>query len=188
MLSQFIGADQGRMLGELNFPFPEGTHAIGRLDYESEGLLLLTTNKKVTRLLFQGEIPHKRSYLVQVAGIVQPETLARLQSGISIQVKGGEYYTTAPCEVQLAQAPAGLLPMPHDANPYIKTTWLHIQLTEGKFHQIRKMVKSVRHRCLRLVRVAIEDIDLDITKLPPGEVQEIEETTFFTQLHINNWQ
>ena len=186
MLSQFIGADKGRMLGELNYAFPEGTHAIGRLDYESEGLLLLTTNKRVTRLLFQGEMPHKRSYLVQVRGIVTEETLLQLQSGISICVKGGEYYTTAPCQVELAQAPAGLPELPHDLNPYITSSWLLIVLTEGKFHQIRKMVRSVNHRCLRLIRVAIENIDLDLQSQPPGEVKEIDESAFFSQLCINN--
>ncbi|WP_246022460.1 pseudouridine synthase [Filimonas effusa] len=187
MLSQFIGTDKGRMLGELNYPFPEGTHAIGRLDYESEGLLLLTTNKKVTRLLFQGEVPHKRSYLVQVRGIVTEETLLQLQSGIAIRVKGGVDYTTAPCQVQLAQAPQGLPELPHDLNPYVKSSWLRIVLTEGKFHQVRKMVRSVNHRCLRLVRVAIEDIDLDLQNQPPGTVREIEESAFFSQLCINNW-
>ena len=66
MVSQFVSSHDVRLLGDLNFDFPEGTHAIGRLDQNSEGLLLLTTNKKITKLLFQGPIPHKRTYLVQV--------------------------------------------------------------------------------------------------------------------------
>lgn len=59
MVSQFVSSHDVRLLGDLNFNFPEGTHAIGRLDQNSEGLLLLTTNKKITKLLFQGTVPHK---------------------------------------------------------------------------------------------------------------------------------
>jgi 23S rRNA pseudouridine2457 synthase len=66
MVSQFIGAERVRLLKDLDFNFPEDTHAIGRLDSDSEGLLLLTTNKKVTKLLFKSKVPHKRTYLVKV--------------------------------------------------------------------------------------------------------------------------
>src|SRR3954453_19959279 len=101
MVSQFVSSHDVRLLGELPFDFPEGTHAIGRLDNHSEGLLILTTNKKVTRLLFQGEIPHKRTYLVQVKNVVSEDTLEKLRNGISIRVKGGEYYASTPCEIAL---------------------------------------------------------------------------------------
>ena len=70
MVSQFVSSHEVNLLGNLDFIFPEGTHAIGRLDNHSEGLLILTTNKKVTRLLFQGETAHKRTYLVQVKNVV----------------------------------------------------------------------------------------------------------------------
>jgi len=66
MVSQFVSSHDVRLLGDLDFDFPAGTHAIGRLDNHSEGLLLLTTNPKITRLLFQGITPHERKYLVQV--------------------------------------------------------------------------------------------------------------------------
>ena len=66
MVSQFVSTHSVNLLGDLEFDFPPGTHAIGRLDNHSEGLLLLTTNKKITRLLFEGKIPHKRTYFVQV--------------------------------------------------------------------------------------------------------------------------
>jgi len=70
MVSQFVSSHPVKLLGDLEFNFPEETHAIGRLDQNSEGLLLLTTNKKVTRLLFQGLVPHTRTYLVQVKNTV----------------------------------------------------------------------------------------------------------------------
>ena len=72
---------------QLNFDFPAGTHAIGRLDQNSEGLLLLTTNKKITKLLFQGPIPHKRTYLVQVKNLMSQETAKQLANGIAISAK-----------------------------------------------------------------------------------------------------
>src|SRR3954454_24106321 len=92
MVSQFVSTHNVRLLGDLDFDFPEGTHAIGRLDNHSEGLLILTTNKKVTRLLFQGEVPHKRTYLVMVKGVVTPEELLQLQTGITIVIAGGVDY------------------------------------------------------------------------------------------------
>jgi 23S rRNA pseudouridine2457 synthase len=86
MVSQFKSPDPVRLLGNLDFKFPEGTHAIGRLDNLSEGLLLLTTNKKVTKLLFEGAVPHKRTYLVRVRGIPTGEELTLLRKGIPILV------------------------------------------------------------------------------------------------------
>ena len=87
MVSQFISSHDVPLLGDLDFQFPEGTHAIGRLDKTSEGLLILTTDKTVTRKLFLAAQPHKRSYLVMVQNKVTAETLSRLQQGISIQIK-----------------------------------------------------------------------------------------------------
>jgi len=66
MVSQFVSPDKVNLLGDIDFDWPEGTHAIGRLDNNSEGLLILTTNKRVTKLLFESDTPHKRTYLVHV--------------------------------------------------------------------------------------------------------------------------
>jgi len=186
MVSQFISSHEVRKLGELGFEFPEGTHPIGRLDKDSEGLLILTTNKKVTRLLFQGEIPHKRTYLVRVKYIVSQESLAQLRTGISIRVHGGEYYTTTPCEAEIVQGPEGLCANQYNANDYVPCTWLLITLTEGKFHQIRKMVKEIKHPCVDLIRVNIEELELG--ELAVGGVREIGEEDFFEKLKIGNWR
>ena len=77
MVSQFVSPDKVHLLGELDYDFPEGIHALGRLDNHSEGLLILTTNKKITRLLFESEQPHKRTYLVMVNKIMSQEALER---------------------------------------------------------------------------------------------------------------
>jgi 23S rRNA pseudouridine2457 synthase len=182
MVSQFVSTDKVGLLGDLDFNFPGGTHAIGRLDNLSEGLLILTTNKKITRLLFQGITPHKRVYLVQVKNIVTEETLSRLRSGIQIRVKGGEKYLTAPCEADIIESQEKNFPPANGFINYPPFTWLCIGLFEGKFHQVRKMVAAVNHKCLRLIRVAIEDLSLD--NLPPGEVKEIPEDEFFKKLRI----
>jgi 23S rRNA pseudouridine2457 synthase len=186
MLSQFVSEKEGDLLGNIAFDFPQGIHAIGRLDKHSEGLLILTTNKKVTRLLFQGTIVHKRTYLVKVKNKVSEANLELLRNGITIRIKGGENYMTAPCDVMRIKKPVVLFERSEPITEYPPCTWLLMTITEGKFHQVRKMVKAIHHRCQRLIRVAIEDIELG--PLAPGEVREIEESSFFEQLKINGWQ
>lgn len=185
MVSQFISSHKVHLLGELDFVFPEGTHAIGRLDNHSEGLLLLTTDKRVTKLLFESKTPHKRIYLVKVRRYVSPEALLQLQTGVSIIIKGGVSYTTPPCDVQIVTPPADLFVGGSRQREDLPYTWLTITLTEGKYHQVRKMVAAVNHSCVRLIRTSIEDITLG--NLQPGEVREMEEADFFQQLHIDNW-
>ncbi len=185
MVSQFVSSHQVGLLGDLNFEFPEGTHAIGRLDKDSEGLLILTTNKKVTKLLFQGIVPHKRTYLVLVKNKVSQETLRILREGVPIPVTGNLLYTTAPCEVELIDQPERFLHSKPDLPSFIPVSWLLISLTEGKFHQVRKMVSAVGHKCKRLIRVAIEDLELEM--LEPGGVQELEEQDFFKRLKIDSY-
>ncbi len=186
MVSQFISPDKVHLLGGIDYDFPEGIHAIGRLDNLSEGLLILTTNKKVTKLLFQGEIPHRRTYLVKVRQEVNAESLNSLRTGISIRIKGGGNWVTTPCEADIVEKPADLFSHPYERKEYVPHTWLQITLHEGKFHQVRKMVEAVHHRCIRLIRTSIEDISLG--DLQPGCVREIEEDRFFEQLKIDNWR
>lgn len=183
MVSQFVSTHNVVLLGDLNFKFPVGTHAIGRLDNNSEGLLLLTSNKRVTRLLFQDTVLHSRTYLVQVKNIVTEESLGQLRVGVNIRIKGGEEYTTAPCNVEVVAAPANLFSSGYELRKGVPCTWLQITLTEGKFHQVRKMVAAIHHPCKRLIRTSIEDIQLGNMK--PGEVREIAEEEFFRKLRIS---
>lgn len=186
MVSQFVSTDKVGLLGDIDFDFPQGIHAIGRLDSHSEGLLILTTNKKVTKLLFQGEVPHKRTYLVQVKDHVSPDSLYRLQNGVTFKVKGGADYTTALSEVSIVNKPADLFEGIFGKTENWPHTFLQITLTEGKFHQVRKMMAAINHRCQRLIRVSIEDMELG--DMQPGQVRELEETEFFRLLKIDNWQ
>ena len=182
MVSQFVSNDKVRLLGDLNYPFPEGTHAIGRLDNSSEGLLILSTNKKLTRLLFQSEIPHKRKYLVQVNNALSNESIASLKNGIAFKTKGGIMYQTLPCEANITEKPENLFTNGNVIYENQQTCWLHLTLAEGKYHQVRKMIKAVRHRCLRLIRISIENLEMG--NLQPGEVMEIEEVELFSKLGL----
>ncbi len=181
MVSQFISPDKVRLLGDLGFPFPEGTHAIGRLDNHSEGLLLLTTNKKVTSLLFKGAKPHKRTYLVQVRNEVSDEALEQLRNGVYITVEEGAQYLAKPVAVERTARPPHLAELKAHYR-YVPHSWLLITLTEGKFHQVRKMVGAINHPCKRLIRVSIEDLELG--DLEPGAVLELDEATFFEKLKL----
>jgi 23S rRNA pseudouridine2457 synthase len=184
MVSQFVSSHDVRLLGQLDFDFPEGTHAIGRLDNHSEGLLLLTTNPKITRLLFQGKKPHARTYLVQVKNKISQASIDQLCKGIEIKIKGGMSYTTSPCLVKQVERPSWLEAAAHEIPAKIPNSWLEITLTEGKFHQVRKMVAAVHHKCRRLIRISIEDLSLGT--LSPGEVSELSETDFFQLLQLEN--
>jgi 23S rRNA pseudouridine2457 synthase len=182
MVSQFVSTHKVQLLSDIDFNFPEGTHAIGRLDQMSEGLLLLTTNKKVTKLLFQGIRPHVRTYLVQVKNKVSQDTLKKLRSGVKISASNATTYTTAPCNVNLIEPPVNLWDNGIILHENQQSDWLRIELTEGKFHQVRKMVATMHHRCIRLVRWSIED--LTVESIQPGQVQELSEAYFFKALNL----
>jgi 23S rRNA pseudouridine2457 synthase len=184
MVSQFVGNDKVRQLGELNYSFPEGIHAVGRLDGNSEGLLILTTDKRVTRFLFSSPKQHKRVYVVMVLYTVLPEQLQTLRNGVSIRIEGGGYYTTPPCEAEIIEIPEHLPIDFPPLSPYAKYSWLKITLFEGKFRQVRKMTGAIGHPCRRLIRTQIEDLELG--NLPPGGVREITQDDFFRLLKIDN--
>lgn len=182
MVSQFVSSHDVRLLGDIDFDFPEGTHAIGRLDNHSEGLLLLTTNKKITRLLFQGKRPHVRTYIVQVKNVVSDAALQQLRQGIYISAKDGGQHFTGSCSVDVMDEPAGLFSSGYVLHSGVPHTWLRISLTEGRFHQVRKMVAAIHHKCKRLIRISIEDMELD--GLLPGHVREVSESDFFSKLKL----
>ena len=173
-LSQFINNQTKRkkkLLGELDFDFPEGTMAIGRLDVKSEGLLLLTTDGKVSDFITtRGGV--EKEYYVQVDGAITAEAIEKLQNGVEIGIHG-EKYITKPCKVKLIATPdlpnrtKKIRDERHGATP-----WISITLTEGKFRQVRKMTSAVGFPTLRLVRVRVGDILLD--NLQSGEVIEVE--------------
>lgn len=173
-LSQFITHQtkrkNKRLLGEL-FDFPPGTMSIGRLDEDSEGLLLLTTNGKISAAVTGGKV--EKEYFTQVSGTVGAEAIRNLQEGVEIGIHGKKYQTL-PCKVKLLNSP----PVFPARGKKIRderhgpTSWISITLTEGKFRQVRKMTAAVGFPTLRLVRVRIGNMHLN--QMQPGEVILIE--------------
>lgn len=182
MVSQFVSPHKVNLLGDLNFNFPEGTKAVGRLDSHSEGLLILTTNPRLQNQLFLGEVPHKRTYLVLVRDRMSDERVARLRDGIEIKIKGGGNYVTQACDIEIVSAPKNLAESIFAYDEGIPHTWLKISLVEGKFHQVRKMMKAVHHPVRRLIRLSIED--LEVADMLPGEVRELQEQEIYERLKI----
>lgn len=183
MVSQFISPYEQSKLGDLNFNFPQGTNAVGRLDDESEGLLILTTDKTLTQRLLHPEKKHTRSYIVQVEKIISEEALQQLNTGVQILIKGqNRLYTTQACQVTIISKPLNLCPRQKCLREDLPQTWLEFILTEGKNRQIRKMCTAVRHKCRRLIRTKIEDLELGT--MQPGEVVEIEQTQLFKLLKL----
>ncbi|MGN6296723.1 MAG: pseudouridine synthase [Ginsengibacter sp.] len=177
MVSQFVSSDKVNLLSQIDFSFPEGTHAIGRLDKDSEGLLLLTTDKKITRLIFSKEKKHIRTYLVMVRNYVSEETFQLLKGGVVIKIKNGQDYLAKPHSLFRVADPVSLYPWSADFREAYPHTWLLISLTEGKYHQVRKMMLTLRHRCLRLIRLRIENLTID--GIGPGKVKELNMETFY---------
>ena len=184
LVSQFVSSHQVPLLGNLSFQFPEGTHAIGRLDKDSEGLLLLTTDKAVTRLIFSGKKPHERKYLVMLQNEMSEATFKHLSEGVKIKIKNGETYLAKPESVFRVHMPVSLYPWAKDTREVYPHTWLMITLTEGKYRQVRKMTLAVKHRCLRLIRLQIENISIE--EIAPGEVKELDKENFYRLAGLNN--
>ena len=159
MLTQFSG--EGPTLATLG-EFPKEVYPVGRLDKDSEGLLLLTDDKSLNHQLLNPRFAHQRTYYVQVEGIPTPEALAQLQAGVTIQVDGKAYRTKPAVAKLLEDAP--ILP---DRDPPIRyrasipDRWLALTLIEGKNRQVRKMTAAVGFPTLRLVRFSMEKITLD---------------------------
>jgi len=170
-LSQFIYElkRKKKLLGELH-DFPEGTMAIGRLDEDSEGLLLLTTDGKVSEQIRSKKVD--KEYYVQVDGIITTEAIEQLQKGVEIGFEGGKY-TTKPCSAFIVTEIPDFGPRAKKIRDerHGPTSWASITVNEGKFRQVRKMTAAVGFPTLRLVRVRIGNVYLQ--NLKAGEVIEV---------------
>ncbi|WP_242693037.1 pseudouridine synthase [Sabulibacter ruber] len=174
-LSQFItDARKKKLLGDL-YDFPAGTMAIGRLDQDSEGILLLTTDGKMSEYVRGRKV--EKEYYAQVDGIITQEAIDRLrQGGIEIAHEK-QIYRTLPCQAT-ALDPAPAFPERSRRvrdDRHGPTSWVSITLTEGKNRQVRKMTAAVGFPTLRLIRVRIGEIYLG--EMAPGEVREVKEFT-----------
>jgi 23S rRNA pseudouridine2457 synthase len=170
-LCQFVcELPRKKLVGDL-YAFPEGTMAIGRLDEQSEGLLLLTTDGLVSERIRSRKI--EKEYYAQVDGLITGEAVEQLQQGVEIGIRDVKY-RTLPCRVFRLEHDPGFAPRTRKIRDdrHGPTSWVSITLAEGKYRQVRKMTAAVGFPTLRLVRVRIGNILLG--DLPAGEVREVE--------------
>jgi 23S rRNA pseudouridine2457 synthase len=169
VLSQFTSGEGKQTLKDF-FDVPTDVYPVGRLDYDSEGLLILTNDKKLNHELLNPLFEHSREYWVQVDGEITEQALHDLQHGVDITVDGKVYRTKKCKAISFKTAP--VVP---DRNPPIRvrksipTSWVKMILTEGKNRQVRKMTAAVGFPTLRLIRHRIEKCEIE--GLQPGEMR-----------------
>ena len=181
MLSQFTREHPSHTtLADLDFTFDKDIYPVGRLDRDSEGLLLLTNDKRLNALILHPTNKKTKTYLVQVDGQIDEEAIEKLKAGVPIKVNK-KIYQTQPCEVKLLQ----MEPRIPERNPpvrfrkHIPTSWIEVKLKEGKNRQVRKMTASVGFPTIRLVRselgpLTIENMQsADIRQLHSKEIESL---------------
>ena len=163
MMPSFTDPEGRRTLKE--FVDVPGVYAAGRLDYDSEGLMLLTDDGELIHRLTDPRFDHPKTYCVQVEGEVTESALEQLRRGVVLR---GE--RTKPAQVEVIADPNFAL-RAKPVRQYHPTPWLKIVVREGKKRQVRRMTAAVGLPCLRLVRVGIGPLALG--QLPPGQWREL---------------
>lgn len=180
VLSQFSRAEGKQSLADF-FSVPADVYPVGRLDEDSEGLLILTNDKKLNHHLLDPLFNHEKEYWVQVEGAITEQAVKQLQHGVEINT-GNTYYKTKPCMVSVFNVP----PIVPERNPPIRfrinvpDTWISITLTEGKNRQVRKMCAKVGYPVLRLIRARIEKIKTG--SMQPGDMIELSKPVIYKKL------
>lgn len=168
VLSQFTSTEGKQCLKDF-FEVEKEVYPVGRLDYDSEGLLLLTNDASLNYKLLHPRFVHEREYLVQCEGQVSQQAIASLSKGVTISINGNPY-PTKPCKAAILKDD----PAVPDREPPIRfrknipTSWVSLTLTEGKNRQVRKMMAKVGFPVLRLIRTRIERITLE--RMQPGDM------------------
>ncbi len=178
MLSQFSQEMEGQItLANLNYKFDKDIYPVGRLDSDSEGLLLLTNDKRLNKKILDPLSKHEKTYWIQVERNPSDEALKSLEKGVEIRIKKKKYLTL-PAKVKRLKNqepfPARIPPVRYRAT--IPTTWIEIKILEGKNRQVRRMMAKVGFPVLRLVRVGFFHFFLGHSNLKdfgPGEVKQI---------------
>jgi 23S rRNA pseudouridine2457 synthase len=175
MISQFVNPAKRKkkLLGDL-YDFPDGTMAIGRLDVPSEGLLLLTTDGKVSAKIRSNK--YEKEYYVQVDGMITTEALEKLKTGVEIGFNSKKYMTKPGRAICIKDPKFPLRSMKIRDERHGPTSWVAIIIREGKFRQVRKMTAAVGLPTLRLIRVRIGELELG--KLRVNGVKEVNKLVF----------
>ena len=182
MVSQYTDEGDKPGLNRL-FPFPPGVYPVGRLDADSEGLLLLTDDTRVNQRLLHPSHGHLRTYLVQVEGDAGEACCEQLRNGVTVSIRGSSHLARA-VTARIIDTPAGLperMP-PVRFRKTVPTSWMELTLSEGKNRQVRKMTAATGFPTLRLVRYAIGDLTLDALQQQP--VRSLPAAAFYSLLKI----
>jgi 23S rRNA pseudouridine2457 synthase len=180
VLSQFSAVEGKQTLSDF-FDVSRDVYPVGRLDYDSEGLLLLTNDKRLNHRLLDPSFAHEREYWVQVDGAINHAAVQQLRQGVTINVEG-KLYPTKPCKVSLFEKD----PEPPERKPAIRfrkdipAPWIKMILTEGKNRQVRKMTAAVGFPTLRLIRYRLEELVLG--NMQPGEMTSLPPDTLYQKL------
>ena len=169
VLSQF-SPQEGKATLKDFFPLPTDVYPVGRLDFDSEGLLILTNDRRLNHRLLDPAFEHEREYWVQVDGAITPDALRQLETGVTISIDG-KPYTTRPAKADRITPTVPDRTPPIRYRAHIPTSWISLALKEGKNHQVRKMSARTGFPTLRLIRYRIEKITIEA--LQPGEMREI---------------
>jgi 23S rRNA pseudouridine2457 synthase len=167
VLSQFTDKEGRKTLNDI-YKFPKDVYSVGRLDKDSEGLLLLTNDKSLTDFLLNPLHEHEKEYYVQIEGIPLESSLEKLRSGVFIN--GKKTLPSKVREIDEPDLPSRIRQIRTRKN--IPISWLSISITEGRNRQVRKMTAQVGHPTLRLVRVRIKNLLID--GLLPGSIRELD--------------
>jgi 23S rRNA pseudouridine2457 synthase len=183
VMSQFSAIEGKQTLADF-FEVPKDVYPVGRLDYDSEGMLLLTNDKSLNQKLLNPAFNHEREYWVQVEGEISEKALQQLARGVSISIDGKTHQTLPATAWKFLSEPkvAERTP-PIRFRKNIPTSWISLVLKEGKNRQVRKMTAAVGFPTLRLIRYRIEK--LDIEGLFPGEMRIMQKPEVYRKL-INN--
>lgn len=173
ILSQFTPEPGSKWRTLAEFGFPKNVYPIGRLDADSEGLLLLSDEPQWNAKLLQPSRAHVREYWAQVEKIPSVQALERLETGVTI---GGQ--RTLPCRAAVLDPQPEVAPRdpPIRVRKTVPDCWISLELVEGKYHQVRKMTAAVGHPTLRLIRVRIGELRLaEVHGVQPGAWVELDE-------------
>ena len=181
VLSQFSNEGNNVGLGEIFKGLPKDVYPVGRLDLDSEGLLILTNDKSLNAKLLDPRHNHKRTYWVEVEGVPGNDHLNALRDGIKINVNGKEHLTKK-AHVEVITPIVAEREPPVNYRKHPDRTWLSITLTEGKNRQVRRMTAKVGHPTLRLIRTSIEELQLD--PLKSGEIKQISKKVVYSKLKL----
>ena len=183
ILSQFSNEGNNVGLGTI-YSLPKDIYPVGRLDLDSEGLLILTNDKRLNNDLLNPKHEHLRTYFVEVENVPNKAAIQELQSGVTINLKG-KLHRCKPCIVKMLEKThfeERIPPVNRIKHPI--TSWLSLSLSEGKNRQVRRMTAKIGHPTLRLVRIAIEDLQLG--ELPPGGIVQISRKVIYEKLKLNH--